>query len=1322
MARPPRRCRAVRALLRSCYAELLPLEALVRRLQAAAPPGAPPQPLLQGGDPKDYRALVERCLVGRAAGARAPPPLLTFQQVSSQEDVVARVVQRICEKKKKNVLAFGYGPLNENNRHLPCMPNICSYQRNSTTESIRQSVLWEIVLSRVGDDVMMYILEHCSLFMLVPPSCCYQICGQPIYELALRSAKTSPAFFRQRYPRPAPSVLSSYLRGRLRPCGKYLAKAKWGKGNSRKQRWRRSQEAVGGDSQQPLKVQRAARLSSTANELVTRSSDYLEDQPSPKHCLCLTAPPRKRKWEDCYEISAKRKKTTQTEEGLGEETRNPVPTERKKQIILDGGGDASRGRVRPISEEQVVFVKPVAQRSELGAQTSDCTAPDNPEVFSCGPARSTESKTLCGSSTKTKPHTPVPKVEPSISDYCSVKLVNASATDRGLRTSKPAQEFSDRISAPAVQIERRSLLYSCRQLKERLPKSFVLNRLKGYPAGGWRLVEAIFLNSKIPKQPGESSLPGYNRKKKRLPKRYWQMRGVFQELLRNHTKCPYLTVLRNNCPIWELDKIGPGSCEQNVCREGQSLPKTWQANATENCPRRISGVLGPFSGASCRSFEKAELHQKGTEMRAPQVSPSSDVTVFLKQHSSHWQVYTFVRGCLERVVPAGLWGSNHNKCRFYKNVKQFISLGKFSTFSLRELMWKMRVNDCAWLRLTKELRCFVPASEHRFREDLMSKFLYWLMNSFVAELLRSFFYITETMFQKNMLFYFRKAVWRKLQRIGIRSHLAKVQLRALSKEEIEILQQKKCVPLASKLRFIPKANGLRPVVNLNDVVGAEAFCRKSRDQKVQYFNKQLKNLFSVLSYESTKNPILLGSSVFGKDDTYAIWKKFVLKVLESNSEMPRFYFVKADVTGAYDTIPHNKLIEVISQVLALERETRYNIRRYAVIMRTRNGLKRICYRRHSGRCLQVSVSSEFKPDMKQFLCHLQESTSLRNAVIVEQGVSLRENKSSLYEFFLQLIHHSILKIEKRYYAQRCGIPQGCILSTLLCNLCYGDMEDKLLRGVQRDGVLMRLTDDFLLATPHLTEAKAFLRTLAMGVPEYGFVINPGKTVVNFPVDKDIPGCSAFKQLPARTVIPWCGLLIDTQTLEVYCDYSSYACTSIRSSLSFNSSNKAGVSMRNKLLVVLQLKCHSLFLDLQINSLRTVCINIFKILLLQAYRFHACALLLPFNQQVRNNPSFFLAIISDTASCCFSLLKAKNADIPFSPAGGSAPLTYKAVQWLCYRAFSVKLGNHRVIYKCLLVPLQQCEIRLLRQIPEASVQLLKEVTEPPLYEDFKAILD
>lgn len=63
---------------------------------------------------------------------------------------------------------------------------------------------------------------------------------------------------------------------------------------------------------------------------------------------------------------------------------------------------------------------------------------------------------------------------------------------------------------------------------------------------------------------------------------------------------------------------------------------------------------------------------------------------------------------------------------------------------------------------------FVPAYEHCFREELLAKFLYWLMDTYVVELLRSFFYITETMFQKNMLFYYRKFIWGKLQNIGIR--------------------------------------------------------------------------------------------------------------------------------------------------------------------------------------------------------------------------------------------------------------------------------------------------------------------------------------------------------------------------------------------------------------------------------------------------------------------------------------------------------------------------------------------------------------------------
>uniref|UniRef100_A0A8C4K1Q2 Telomerase reverse transcriptase n=1 Tax=Dromaius novaehollandiae TaxID=8790 RepID=A0A8C4K1Q2_DRONO len=1045
--------------LQGCYAEAAPLETFIQRLRES---GAGEAEVLQADDAPCYRTFVAQCVVCVPRGARSIPRPFTFQQLSSQSEVITRVIQRLCEKRKKNVLAYGYSLLDENSSHFRIMPssNICSYLPNTATETLRISGLWETLLSRIGDDVMMYLLEHCAIFMLVPPSSCYQVCGQPIYELISNNVESSPLFVKQRYSKHRRNALFDYMQ----------------------------------KSNKPLK-------SST--------------------------------------------------EMQAESNRNGVETHTYK------------------SQVDSVQMKPME-----------------------------------GISSKYR------RLESPL-DHLGKKLPNT-------------------VLHSGVYIERKSLLYSRWSFKECFPKWFLLNRLKGCQASGRRLVETIFLSQNLLEQKRNQSLPHHNWRKKRLPKRYWQMRNIFQKLVKNHGKCPYSFLLKKN-----LEEFGKESAKRTT---------------------------------------------------------SSTIRELLKQHSSHWQVYVFVRQCLERVIPAELWGSNHNKCRFLKNVRAFISMGKFDKLSLRELMWKMRVNDCVWLRLVKGDH-FVPAYEHCFREELLAKFLYWLMDTYVVELLRSFFYITETMFQKNMLFYYRKLIWGKLQNIGIRNHFAKVHLRALSSEEFEAIHQKKNVPMASRLRFIPKPNGLRPIVKVSSVVEARAFSKESREKKVHHYNTQLKNLFSVLNYERTINTSFLGSSVFGKDDIFKIWKKFVTKVLQSDGEIPHFYYVKVCL--------HPSMFKLIPQLSGTEFSVAFVI--YFFIL------------------IQVSTFNDFMPDMKQFVSQLQESDSLQNAIVVEQSLSFNETSSSLFTFFLQMLHNNILEIGRRYYLQCCGIPQGSILSTLLCSLCYGDMENKLLCGIQQDGVLIRLIDDFLLVTPHLTQARTFLRTLATGIPEYGFLINPNKTVVNFPVD-DIPGCSKFKQLPDCRLIPWCGLLLDIQTLEVYCDYSSYTGTSIRSSLSFNSSRTAGKNMKYKLITVLKLKCHCLFLDLQINSLRTVFINIYKIFLLQAYRFHACVLQLPFNQQVRNNPYFFLRIISETASCCYSILKAKNAGIPLGNKGATGVFPSEAAEWLCYHAFTVKLANHKVVYKCLLKPLKICKMQLFRKIPKDTMALLKTVTEPSLCQDFKAILD
>ncbi|NWS97712.1 TERT transcriptase, partial [Mionectes macconnelli] len=205
-----------------------------------------------------------------------------------------------------------------------------------------------------------------------------------------------------------------------------------------------------------------------------------------------------------------------------------------------------------------------------------------------------------------------------------------------------------------------------------------------------------------------------------------------------------------------------------------------------------------------------------------------------------------------------------------------------------------------------------------------------------------------------------------------RKHLGRGCLRPLPSEEG--VCQKKSILTASKLRFIPKRKGLRPIVKGGGVAEPKAFNWESREKK--RYNTRLKNLFSVLNYERTINTSFIGSSAFGKDDIYKTWKQFVMKVLESGGKNPHFYCVKADVSRAYDTIPHEKLVEVISQILKPSESTVYYIRRYAMIMITPSGRARRLYRRH--------VSKDSLPNMECFVSHLKKSTSLHNAIVVEQ--------------------------------------------------------------------------------------------------------------------------------------------------------------------------------------------------------------------------------------------------------------------------------------------------------------------------------------------------
>ncbi|XP_063308112.1 telomerase reverse transcriptase-like [Pelobates fuscus] len=199
---------------------------------------------------------------------------------------------------------------------------------------------------------------------------------------------------------------------------------------------------------------------------------------------------------------------------------------------------------------------------------------------------------------------------------------------------------------------------------------------------------------------------------KKLPKRYWQMRYLFRELIQNHKKCPYLTILKKNCPVrfsrmcsYQMEWLRNTSANLEL---GSSTMQTFndvisdaeQCSSLYNCSQTCKITIEATNSPSCLEYG-ANKSTPELVKKKKTITHDFDLLILLKLHSSVWQVYSFVRECLQNIVPEELWGSSHNKWCFLKNVKNIIYSVKYEKISLSEIMWKVRVEDCTWIRLVK---------------------------------------------------------------------------------------------------------------------------------------------------------------------------------------------------------------------------------------------------------------------------------------------------------------------------------------------------------------------------------------------------------------------------------------------------------------------------------------------------------------------------------------------------------------------------------------------------------------------------------------------
>ncbi|CAG2222219.1 EST2 [Mytilus edulis] len=354
---------------------------------------------------------------------------------------------------------------------------------------------------------------------------------------------------------------------------------------------------------------------------------------------------------------------------------------------------------------------------------------------------------------------------------------------------------------------------------------------------------------------------------------------------------------------------------------------------------------------------------------------------------------------------------------------------------------------------------------------------------------------------------------------------------------------------------------------------------------------------------------------------------------------------------------------------------------------------------------------DYRSDFVKFLRHQNEEDNSHNIVFVDQVVTQQETREWLLKQLHCHIFHNIIKIGKTYYKQTKGISQGSVISTLLCNMYYGEMERQF--PICEGEVMMRIVDDALFVTPSKERAFNYYHKMINGIPDFNFSINKSKVQTNFNVSEFTEGITILEN---TEWLSWCGILLNMRTLETSLNLSFYFSSFLVDSMTFDTSYKAGVTMKRKLFRSIRLKCHPLYIDSQLNSLNIVIVNIYKILLLSAFKFTQYTKHLA----KKENHYFLEGVITELGHYFYSVY---NSAVKHKIHGKNGVILSPGhIQWLCIHAYIVKLNQHRSLYKPVVSCLQKCKVQLNKQMKEnfLSPEHLKDICGCELPKEFLRI--
>ncbi|RYO84278.1 hypothetical protein DL766_006470 [Monosporascus sp. MC13-8B] len=590
------------------------------------------------------------------------------------------------------------------------------------------------------------------------------------------------------------------------------------------------------------------------------------------------------------------------------------------------------------------------------------------------------------------------------------------------------------------------------------------------------------------------------------------------------------------------------------------------------------------------------------------------------------KVSAFCQAVLSRILPNEFFGAGstgqQNKELVLKKMHQFILLRRFEGMSLHEVMQGMKVTDIDWLAPRRLMSNKTSQTDMQKRVELFYEFLYFIFDSLLIPLIRSNFYVTESNHQKYRLFFFRHDVWRYVAEPSMSSLKLRMFEEVSMDDACRILDSR---PLGfSQVRLLPKGTTMRPIMNLR----RRTFPRGNKKALGLAINKLLAPAQAVLQLEA-----ILRSAMFSVGDIYRRIKPFKEKIA---SRPQKLYFAKLDVQSAFDTIPQAAIVGLLGSIPQARRYRIFKYLQVAPNLWSRPNREPESKLKLTKKWTLAATRTHDALTLTDIL-ESGRAANRRNTVFVDSFSKRDYETSELLQLVASHIEQNLVKIGKKFYRQKEGIPQGSVLSSTLCNYFYADLEAHVLPFLDsEDCLLLRLIDDFLLITTDKRKAVRFVETMHRGVPEYGVVVNPRKTLVNFELMLDQ---QPVPSLAPDQSFPYCGTKIDCETLGIARARDQEKGSTIYDSLTVEFSRTPGQNFQRKVLNAFKIQSHLMFFDTTLNSATTMLRNAYDAFMETATKAWAYARCLP--QQKQPPASLVTRTISKLADVAYLLLVSKT---------------------------------------------------------------------------------